>query len=326
MQLEIRHLRVIAAIADTGSITRASAVLGQTQPAVTAQLQRIERALGGTLFARDGTGATPTALGAMVLSHAHGIIALHDDLVRDVRRHDVSADLTTLRLGATAGPMAAGLMTAVRRLLPEAEVSLHVCDSDEELVELLTESRLEIGLSVDYPGYELPMPEELGEAVLGVEPVFIVLSKDHPLAAEPEVPLAALAGERWLPGVGKDLRMRAMFHDACRRAGFAPRRIQRTNASVVFSLIGQGHGVSLCRAITAGRENVVVRPLAGDPMWVRERLLWPSNGPVAEHVPRIRDALVVAYRAQAEAMPAYRAWQRIRRRSWSERDAEPLGW
>ncbi|MEV1169512.1 hypothetical protein [Nonomuraea sp. NPDC049784] len=71
---------------------------------------------------------------------------------------------------------------------------------------------------------------------------------------------------------------------------------------------------------------MVVKPLAGDPMWVRERLLWPADGPVAEHVPRIRDALVAAYRAQAEAMPAYRAWQRSRRRSWSERDTEPLGW
>ncbi|MET7333495.1 LysR family transcriptional regulator [Nonomuraea sp. NPDC005650] len=322
MQLEIRHLRVVAAIAESGSISRASAVLGHSQPAVTAQLQRIERALGGRLFARDGTGAKPTALGAMVLSHAQGIIALHDDLVRDVQRRDADGDLATLRLGATAGPMAAGLMTVSRRLLPEAEVSLHVSDADEELVELLAESRLEIGLSVDYPGYELPVPEGLSEAVLGVEPVFVVLSKDHPLAAEPEVPLAALAGERWLPGVGKDIRMRAMFRDTCRRAGFVPRRIQRTDASLVFSLISQGHGVSLCRAITAERENVVVRPLAGDPMWVRERLLWSPDSPVAEHVPGIRDVLAAAYREQAEAMPVYQAWQRSRRRSWSEHDVE----
>jgi DNA-binding transcriptional LysR family regulator len=325
MDLEIRHLRVVAAIAETGSISRASVLLGHSQPAVTGQLQRIERALGGPLFARDGSGARPTALGAMVLSHAQGIIALHDDLLRDVRRRDADdADLRTLRLGATAGPMAAGLVTVSRQLLPDTEVSLQVIDSDEELIELLAESRLEVGLSVDYPGYELPVPEQLSEAVLVVEPIFIVMSKDHPLAAEPEVPLAALAGEQWLPGDGKDVRMRTMFRDACRRAGFAPRRVQRTNASVVFSLISQGHGVSLCRAITAERENVVVRPLAGDPMWVRERLLWSGDGPVAEHAPHIRSALVAAYQAQAEAMPAYRSWRRSRGWSWSDRDAEPV--
>lgn len=325
MDLEIRHLRVVAAIAETGSISRASVVLGHSQPAVTGQLQRIERALGGPLFARDGSGARPTVLGAMVLSHAQGIIALHDDLLRDVRRRDADdADLRTFRLGATPSPMAAGLVTVSRRLLPDAEVSLHVSESDEELIELLTESRLELGLGVDYPGYELPLPEELTEAVLVVEPVFIVLSKDHPLAAEPEIPLAALADEQWLPGDGKDVRMRAMFRDACRRAGFVPRRVQRTNASVVFSLISQGHGVSLCRAITTERENVVVRPLAGDPMWVRERLLWSGGGPIAVQGPRIRDALVTAYQAQAEATPAYLSWQRSRGRSWSDREAEPV--
>jgi hypothetical protein len=74
--------------------------------------------------------------------------------------------------------------------------------------------------------------------------------------------------------------------------------------------------VSLCRAITVERENVVVRPLAGDPMWVRERLLWSGGGPVAEHAQRIRDALVTAYQAQADAMPAYRRWQHSRGHTW----------
>jgi molybdate transport repressor ModE-like protein len=309
MDLEIRHLRVVAAIAETGSISRASVQLGQSQPALTGQLQRIERLLGGPLFVRNGSGARPTALGGMVLAHAQSIIALHDDLVRDVRRRETGADLETLRLGATAGPMAAALVTVSRQLLPDIEVSLHVCDSDEELIELLAEARLELGLTCDYPGYELPVPDGLTEVVLTVEPVFVVLSKDHALAAEPEIPLAALAGEQWLPGDGKDLRMRAMFRDACRRAGFTPRRIQRTNASVVFSLISQGHGVSLCRAVTTERENVVVRPLAEDPMWVRERLVWAPAGPVAEYAPQIRDALMAAYRTQTDATPAYRTWR-----------------
>ncbi len=59
MELELRHLRTVRAIADTGSLTKAAATLGLAQPALSAQLRRIEKALGGTLFERDHTGPAP---------------------------------------------------------------------------------------------------------------------------------------------------------------------------------------------------------------------------------------------------------------------------
>lgn len=59
MNLELRHLRVVCAIAETGSVTKAASTLGLAQPALTAQLQRIERTLGGPLFERDRRGPVP---------------------------------------------------------------------------------------------------------------------------------------------------------------------------------------------------------------------------------------------------------------------------
>jgi DNA-binding transcriptional LysR family regulator len=308
MDLEIRHLRVLTAVAAAGSISKAAATLGYTQPAITAQLQRIERALGNPLFTRDGSGARPTALGAVVLTHAQNILAMHDDLMRDVRRRDPDDELSTLRLGSTPSPLTAAMVTAARELLPGTEVSLHVNSSEEEMLELLATGRLEFGLGVDYPGYELPIPVGLAEAVLAVQPVFVLLSRKHPLAERQEVPLAALAGEQWFPGEGKDVRMRAQFHDACRRAGFTPRRVQRMNDNISFPLIGEGHGVSLCHPLAIARANTAVRPLTGDPMWVRQRLIWPNRSTQAEHAPALRDALITAHRTAAENSPAYRAW------------------
>ena len=60
MNLELRHLKVVCAIAETGSVTKAASQLGLAQPALTAQLQRIERTLGGPLFDRDRRGVTLT--------------------------------------------------------------------------------------------------------------------------------------------------------------------------------------------------------------------------------------------------------------------------
>jgi DNA-binding transcriptional LysR family regulator len=309
MDLEIRHLRVISAIAEAGSISRAAATLGYTQPALTAQLQRIERALGGLLFARDGTGTRPTALGKVALTHAGNLLAMHRDLMRDVHRRDpADTETTAVRLGSTPGPLTAIMVTVAHGLLPGTDVSLHPNETEEEQVELLAEGRLEFGLGVDYPGYELPLPPGLSEAVLAVAPVFVLIAQDHPLADRAEVPLEALAGEQWLTGEGRDVRMRNQFRDACRRAGFAPRRVQRMNSAVVFPLIGQGHAVSLAHALTPERANVVVRPLAGDPMWARQRLIWPTANPAARVAPHLRDALVEAYENEAKRSPAYREW------------------
>ncbi|WP_105973384.1 LysR family transcriptional regulator [Streptomyces geranii] len=309
MDLEIRHLRVLNAIADTGSITRAAASLGFTQPALTAQLQRIERVLGGSLFVRDGSGSRPTAFGAMVLAHAHGILTAHEDLMRDVRqRGPGDGDLTTVRLGSVPGPLTAVLVTTARRLLPRAEITLHTCDTEEEQLELLATGRLDFGLVVDYPEYEIPLRPGLSDALLAVDPVFVLISERHPLAARPEIPLTALADEAWLAGENKDVRMRAQFRTACRRAGFVPRRVQRLSGSVVFPLVGQGHGVALAHPLVTEREGVVVRPLTGDPMGVRQRLVWAADSPLAEHAPALHDTLTKGYWAEVQRAGVYWEW------------------
>ena len=48
MDLELRHLRIVHAVAEAGSVTKAATRLGLAQPSLTAQLKRIERSLGWT--------------------------------------------------------------------------------------------------------------------------------------------------------------------------------------------------------------------------------------------------------------------------------------
>jgi DNA-binding transcriptional LysR family regulator len=61
MRLEVRHLELVVAIAESGSLRRAAAQLHLTQPAVTTQLKRIEQHLGGALFLRSTDGVLATA-------------------------------------------------------------------------------------------------------------------------------------------------------------------------------------------------------------------------------------------------------------------------
>ncbi|NEE50516.1 LysR family transcriptional regulator, partial [Streptomyces sp. SID8455] len=74
MELEVRHLRALCAIADAGSLHQAARRLGVSQPSLTTQLRRIENSLGAELFSRERTGCRPTPLGRAVLSRARPLV------------------------------------------------------------------------------------------------------------------------------------------------------------------------------------------------------------------------------------------------------------
>jgi DNA-binding transcriptional LysR family regulator len=83
MSLELRHLRCLVAIVNTGSFTDAAIDLGISQAAVSRTLAALETELGVRLLRRTTREVTSTAAGARVLSHARRVLADADDLVRE---------------------------------------------------------------------------------------------------------------------------------------------------------------------------------------------------------------------------------------------------
>ena len=75
MDLELRHLRLVAAVAECGSLTRAGAVLHLTQSALSHQLLDIEDRLGARLFHRLGRKMIPTPAGDRLLASARSVLA-----------------------------------------------------------------------------------------------------------------------------------------------------------------------------------------------------------------------------------------------------------
>src|SRR5919107_5864935 len=109
MNLELRHLKVVCAIAETGSVTKAASLLGLAQPALTAQLQRIERTLGGPLFERDRRGARPTALGELVLDRARVVLPAVDGLPDEAARvAGAGSNDLRFKIGTVGGPVLRG--------------------------------------------------------------------------------------------------------------------------------------------------------------------------------------------------------------------------
>src|SRR3954469_11021686 len=86
VDLEVRHLRLVAGIADAGSMTRAAERLHLTQSALSHQLRDIELRLGTPFFTRLGRRMILTAAGRRVLDTARRVIADIERAEEDLRR------------------------------------------------------------------------------------------------------------------------------------------------------------------------------------------------------------------------------------------------
>src|ERR1700761_2962550 len=81
--LELKQLRCLVAIVDTGSFTDAGIELGLSQAAVSRTVLALERTLGVRLLHRTSRSVTPTTAGVQVLAPAPGPLARADELVRE---------------------------------------------------------------------------------------------------------------------------------------------------------------------------------------------------------------------------------------------------
>jgi DNA-binding transcriptional LysR family regulator len=147
MRLELRHLQVVCSIADHGSLTKAASALGLAPSALTTQLQRIERSLGGLLFERDRHGARPTALGDLVLSRARALLPavkdLHDEAVRLA---GTGGSAQVCRIGAVSSPILGGIICRLNAADPRVQVMVHPSSSPAELADQLAERRIDVAL------------------------------------------------------------------------------------------------------------------------------------------------------------------------------------
>jgi DNA-binding transcriptional LysR family regulator len=300
MDLELRHLRIVRAVADAGSVSKAASLLGLAQPALTAQLKRIERVLGGALFERDRHGARPTRLGELVLARARVLLPaakeLQDEAVRFA--HTPSSGF---RIGATNGPILGGL---VDRLAAERTVSTYTSWSAQELTGMVELGRLDYVLTGACGGDTGNPTGSLVWETISLDPVFALLGAGHPLAGAKELELAELANEQWA-GTPGDGCFADCFAMACARAGFTPGTIYETDVATGTHLAQVGRAVGLCQATHQAAAGLVVVPLSGAPLRWRHLLGRHPTAPDATWV------LTQAKQAHTESVrrsPVYHDW------------------
>jgi DNA-binding transcriptional LysR family regulator len=309
-ELELRHLRVVQAVAETGSLTKAAARLGVSQPALTAQLARIERVLGGMLFDRGPHGAEPTALGKFIVSRAEALLADMEALVGAARQQ--LADLEpgpALRVGTMPLLMLAGFVEQLRSGNGYSQISTLVEPSSQDLFGLLVASRIDVALCVrsdditpgDITGIRL--------RTLVHEPVLVAVAETHELARRDTIDLAELAGCDWVVQPPRDNPWRQRLLAACYAAGFTPRLRHFTNDTAIARQLVTHGAVSLADAASRSGDGIAVRPLAGEPL-ISELLFATRQGdPPQETADELFRAAAAGYLTTIDRNPPYlRRW------------------
>ncbi|MGA4840710.1 LysR family transcriptional regulator [Streptomyces sp. G45] len=305
MEIEVRHLRALCAIADTGSLHKAARQLGMSQPSLTTQLRRIEHAIGGRLFARERTGCRPTPLGRTVLARARPLVVEMRALVTEARAAAAHAPdgPPRLRIGSTASRAIPGWLRRLRVRRPGTETSLQMDVSANALLTMVAEGQLDVAFVHEVEGSPLRFPEGLRRRVLvDREPQFVSLAADHPAARSPVVRLADLADDRWMVDPTVDGEWDGL-HRVLTAAGLNP-RVLHGDYLTAATLVATGEAVTVCQPTSVARPDMAVRPLHGDPLGVR---LYVAARTDAE-LEGVYDDLEAAYWEAAAESPAYQDW------------------
>lgn len=123
-ELNLRHLRLLLAVVETGSVTQASLACNISQPAVTQALKKLEDRFGAALFDRTGNGLFATPLGTLLAGRVRRALDLLDTATTALAPR-LRLTATTARLRALVAVAQAENFSLAARRLGIAQPTVH---------------------------------------------------------------------------------------------------------------------------------------------------------------------------------------------------------
>jgi DNA-binding transcriptional LysR family regulator len=145
LSLDIRMLRSLISVVDTGSITETARQLGRTQPAISLQIQRLEEITGKALFRHEGRRMHLTSDGDMVLAYARSILRLHDELLSRLSSPEVQGHVVLGVPDLYAAYMLPSVLSVFKEAFPRIQVELR-CALSTPTVERVRRGEVDVAL------------------------------------------------------------------------------------------------------------------------------------------------------------------------------------
>lgn len=249
--LKLSHLRLMAALAETGQITQAADRIGLAQPAASRLLAEVERIIGQPVHHRSGRGMALTAVGRALALRAQRIERELHDAAREMSEVGAGG-AGHVRIGAVTGPAIDRVLPVLRHTrltAPQITAEVIVATSD------LLCAHLRAG-RIDFAIGRLPRTPDHALFTLtpiASEPVSLVVRRGHPLASRPAPPLQELMGYDWvMPARDSVMAQAVLGWLAARGMPAPPQRLFTASFLLTLTLLQQSNAVApLASAVAA---------------------------------------------------------------------------
>lgn len=191
----IQQLRLVVAIADSGSLTKAAARLNLTQSALSHQLADLERKLGITLFLRTRKGMTVTQSGERLVTAARRLVAEIEELEESFRLGSADANVGIIRIATecyTCYHWLPRVISTFKKAWPRVEIRIEA-DATRGTLDALIAGEIDVGI-VRGPSSD----PKVRSTALFEDELLLIVSPEHRLARLPFVDPAELAHEHLL--------------------------------------------------------------------------------------------------------------------------------
>ncbi len=236
--LELRHLKTLLALRETGNLSRAAQFLNLTQSALSHQLKGLEEQYGAALFERKSSPVVFTAPGRRLLQLADEVLPKVAEADRDVTRL-ITGAAGALRIAVechTCFDWLMPAMDALRQRWPEVELDI-VSGFQADPVGLLHQDRADLAIVSDF---------DADEAGVVLHPLFefeivALLPKGHALLDKPWLQAADFADNTLITYPVPD-DMLDLVRRVLKPAGVVPARRTTELTVGMLQLVASGRG------------------------------------------------------------------------------------
>jgi DNA-binding transcriptional LysR family regulator len=282
--MELRHLRYFVGVGEEQHFGRAAARLHVAQPALSRQIQDLEREMGFLLFDRLPRGVRLSAAGKLFLSDARRILQDVDHAKRRAERIALGK-AGTLRIGIAMALSWHGMVVEsfreFRRRQPDAELELHHLLSIHQ-VEAVLSGRLDVGFAAAVT----PWNKDLAHWEFAQDRILLAVPKGHPLTKRERIRLRDLRNmpfiwfQRWANPTFDDKLLQA-----CARGGLSAARIvqEATDRDTVLGLVQCRIGIAWLTESTRWHcpRGIVLLPVVDMNVRLPFNVIWKKDNSTA---------------------------------------------